>query len=195
MDSHSSKTLKVVILGEGRVGKTSLTTKYCLGQFDENEESTINASYLQKEVEVDGQKRTMTIWDTAGQEKFAALAPVYYRDADGAVLVYDITIKQTFEKVHKWIRELREHAGEEITIIIVGNKCDRENDREVDEEESKDWAKKYNAEHFHTSAKSGKGIEEAFQSLATKLFQKKKAKEGRQRLKLQKEKPKADSCC
>jgi len=189
-------TFKVVMLGEGRVGKTSLTTKYCLGQFNENEESTINASYLQKEIEIDGQKKTLAIWDTAGQEKFAAMAPIYYRDAEGAVLVYDITIRETIDKVHKWIKELREHAGDEITIVIVGNKCDRDNERKVPEEEALKFSVDYNAKHFNTSAKSGKGIEEAFQYLAHQIYKKKGGAGSKKKIRVSEQrKKKSDPCC
>jgi len=123
------------------------------------------------------------------------LAPIYYRDAEGAVLVYDITIKETLGKVHKWIAELRSHAGDEITVVIVGNKCDREIDRQVPEEEALEWAKKYNAVHFNTSAKSGKGIEEAFQYLAKELYRKKDSKDKKKKLRISEKKKKSEPCC
>eukprot|EP00330_Aristerostoma_sp_ATCC50986_P011583 CAMPEP_0114586246 /NCGR_PEP_ID=MMETSP0125-20121206/9521_1 /TAXON_ID=485358 ORGANISM="Aristerostoma sp., Strain ATCC 50986" /NCGR_SAMPLE_ID=MMETSP0125 /ASSEMBLY_ACC=CAM_ASM_000245 /LENGTH=127 /DNA_ID=CAMNT_0001781595 /DNA_START=47 /DNA_END=430 /DNA_ORIENTATION=+ len=125
----TKNTFKVVMLGEGRVGKTSLTLKYCVNKFDENQESTINASYLDKEVKFGDQSKKLAIWDTAGQEKFAAMAPIYYRDAEGAVLVYDITYRESFDKVQKWMAELKNHADEDIDIVIAGNKCDRASER------------------------------------------------------------------
>ena len=96
------------MLGEGRVGKTSLTLRYVKGQFDINEESTMNADFLEKPIELGmGRNVLAAIWDTAGQEKFRALAPMYYRDASGAVLVYDITFRESFSRVVNWVKELR----------------------------------------------------------------------------------------
>jgi len=154
--------IKLVMLGEGRVGKTSLTLRYVSNEFDEHRETTINASYLEKSINVAGEQRKLAIWDTAGQEKFSALAPIYYRDAEGAVLVYDITMKESFPKVAKWLTELRDHAGDDIILAIAGNKCDRESDRQIRREDAEEFARKNNAKHFETSAKTNKGIGEVF---------------------------------
>ena len=98
--------LKLVLLGEGRVGKTSLLLRYIRGSFQEKQQSTLQASYLDKRIDVNGKTAQLSVWDTAGQERFHALGPIYYRDADGALLVYDITDSESFSKVRKWVKEM-----------------------------------------------------------------------------------------
>jgi small GTP-binding protein len=175
--SGGKSHIKLVVLGEGRVGKTSLTLRYVQNKFADREESTINASYLEKDISLGKSRRKLAIWDTAGQEKFSAVAPIYYRDAEGAVLVYDITMKESFPKVNKWLQELREHAGDEIILAIVGNKMDKENERQIDKGVAEEYARRNNAKHFETSAKMGKGIEEVFAYLATEISKKNKEQE------------------
>lgn len=114
---------KIVLLGEGRVGKTSLLSRYVRHAFNEREASTQNASYLEKRVAVDGRQVVLSIWDTAGQERFHSLAPIYYRGADGALLVYDVTDAESFRRMAQWERELRA-AGCSPAIVIAGNKVD-----------------------------------------------------------------------
>ena len=120
----------------------------------------------------------MSIWDTAGQERFHALGPIYYRDANGALLVYDITDSESFAKVRKWVKELRKIVGSEIAIVIAGNKVDLERNRQVDEAEVMAYAKSVNASHFYTSAKQNLGLNETFEKLATTMVERKKKKEG-----------------
>merc|ERR1719353_835424 len=115
---------KIVILGEGRVGKTSLLRRYVTSNFDDREVSTQNAAYLEKKVAIRGEQVQLCLWDTAGQERFHALAPIYYRDADGALLVYDITDPSSFERAAKWVKELRAQGSAHCVLAIVGNKCD-----------------------------------------------------------------------
>ena len=95
---------KCVLLGEGRVGKTSILLRYTKGEYDERQVSTLQASFVDKKIVVEGNNVQLSIWDTAGQERFHALGPIYYRDADGALLVYDITDLESFNKVKKWVR-------------------------------------------------------------------------------------------
>ena len=127
--------LKVVLLGEGRVGKTSILLRYVRDEFAEKQQSTLQASYLDKRISVGTTNAQMSVWDTAGQERFHALGPIYYRDADGALLVYDITDAESFNKVKKWIKELRKIVGNDIVIVIAGNKVDLERNRQVDEKQ------------------------------------------------------------
>jgi Ras-related protein Rab-21 len=119
-----SDVFKIVVLGEARVGKTSITLRYTLSKFDEKQVSTVDASYLEKEIEVDEAKYRLAIWDTAGQEQYHALNSVYYRDAAGAILVYDITDRDSFAKVKKWVDELKIYLPDDTPIAIAGNKCD-----------------------------------------------------------------------
>lgn len=107
----------------GRVGKTSILHRYINNTFDENQESTVNCSYYQKDLEFHGVKYTFCLWDTAGQEKFNALTNIYYRDAKGAILVYDVSIEESFNKVKKWHEELKIFNPDTV-IAIAGNKVD-----------------------------------------------------------------------
>merc|ERR1719473_1956459 len=105
------------------------------------------------------------IWDTAGQERVHGLAPIYYRDAVGALLVYDITDRESFNKVRNWVKELRKIVGKNIVLVIAGNKCDLEKQRQVDDAEAKAYADSVGAHHLLVSAKTGKMVEETFLEL------------------------------
>ncbi|GMH70308.1 hypothetical protein TrLO_g1634 [Triparma laevis f. longispina] len=163
--------LKVVLLGEGRVGKTSILFRYIRNEFQEKQQSTLQASYMDKKIKVGTTTAQLSVWDTAGQERFHALGPIYYRDADGALLVYDITDSESFTKVRKWVKELRKIVGGDINIVIAGNKIDLERNRQVEEKEVLEYAKSVGATHFYTSAKQNLGLEECFTDLATKMVQ------------------------
>ena len=155
--------IKVVLLGDGRVGKTSLLNKYITNKFNDKEDMTINSCYLEKELEINGIKWTSCIWDTAGQEKFNALTPIYYRDAKGAILVYDASNPETFTKVKKWAEELNNFSKDGIKIVVAGNKVDK--GVEIDKSEILDYCHSINANHFFTSAKTGDNVNEMFFTL------------------------------
>ena len=113
-------SFKVVLLGEGCVGKTSLVLRYCENKFNDKHITTLQASFLTKKLNIGGKRVNLAIWDTAGQERFHALGPIYYRDSNGAILVYDITDEDSFQKVKNWVKELRKMLGNEICLCIVG---------------------------------------------------------------------------
>jgi Ras-related protein Rab-21 len=119
------------------------------------------------------------IWDTAGQERFHALGPIYYRDAQGALLTYDITDRDSFTKVQHWVKELRKIVGKDIVLVIAGNKVDLEKNRQVDLKESEAFAKSVGAVHVLCSAKTGQGVEQAFLEITKKML-KKQAKKMKQ---------------
>ena len=165
-----SSTFKIVLLGEGRVGKTSLVSRFVKDQFDSQEASTVQASmYSKMKLEIDGKPVDVSVWDTAGQERFHALGPIYYRNSNGAVLVYDITDPDTFERTKMWLRELRNVVGEGIQIVLCGNKGDLEKEREVPVEMANEWAQSQGALHFTTSAKTALNVNEAFTALVTAI--------------------------
>jgi len=126
MATPGGLAFKVVLLGEGRVGKTCLCLRYVQNSFTDNQESTIQATYLDKRLNVGKKSVRLMIWDTAGQERFHALGPIYYREANGALLVYDITDRESFNKVRNWVHELRAEQGMQIQLVIAGNKSDLE---------------------------------------------------------------------
>lgn len=165
-----SYSFKVVLLGEGCVGKTSLTLRYVRNEFNDSHITTIQASFLPKRVNVEGARVNLAIWDTAGQERFHALGPIYYRDADGALLVYDITDHQSFERVQSWVKELRKMLGKDIVLAIAGNKCDMAKERTVTREEAEEYAKQVSATHFETSAKKYINVDEVFLHLTEEMI-------------------------
>lgn len=164
------RKLKVVMLGEGRVGKTSLLTRFLNNSFADDQASTVQAKmHSSLKMEVEGQVCEVAFWDTAGQERFHALGPIYYRDAQGAVLTYDITDKDSFAKVRVWLRELHQVVGENIAIVVVGNKCDLERERKVKKEEAESWCAEQGAQHFLASAKLDLNVSNAFNGLVNKI--------------------------
>eukprot|EP00227_Mantoniella_beaufortii_P013772 CAMPEP_0197581608 /NCGR_PEP_ID=MMETSP1326-20131121/5075_1 /TAXON_ID=1155430 /ORGANISM="Genus nov. species nov., Strain RCC2288" /LENGTH=175 /DNA_ID=CAMNT_0043145543 /DNA_START=284 /DNA_END=807 /DNA_ORIENTATION=- len=166
---------KVVLLGEGRVGKTSLLLRYVNDIFSETQPATIQASYLTKRITVDGSSAQLNIWDTAGQERFHALGPIYYRDADAALLVFDITDVDSFTRVKNWVKELRKMAGKDIVLVLAGNKIDMERNRQVTNEDAEAYSASVDAQLFSTSAKLNRGVEQAFLNIAKRLIARKAA--------------------
>ncbi|XP_030563150.1 ras-related protein Rab-21 [Drosophila novamexicana] len=157
---------KAVLLGEGCVGKTSLVLRYMEDKFNTQHLSTLQASFVTKKVTLpDEQRAQLNIWDTAGQERFHALGPIYYRGSDGALLVYDITDQDSFQKVKSWVRELKQMRGSEIALIIVGNKTDLEDQRAISYETALRYAQTVGAQYVETSAKENEGVNELFELL------------------------------
>lgn len=159
------------LTGEGRVGKTSLVLRFCRDTFTEGQPPTIQASCLERALRLGDRTVNLVIWDTAGQERFHALGPIYYRDADAALLVFDITDTDSFKRVHMWVRELRKMVGNEILLTIAGNKLDLERQRVVSKQEAADYAESVGAIYCETSAKLGKGIDDVFSSMGKRLLQ------------------------
>ena len=176
--SSSSSRFKVVLLGEGRVGKTSILLRFIKGEYNDRQVSTLQASYLDKKIPVSGGTAHLSVWDTAGQERFHALGPIYYRDADGALLVYDITDAESFNRIKKWVKELRKIVGSDISLSIAGNKVDLEKNRAVDEAEAVAYAASVGATHFHTSAKANKGLDDVFTDLSKRMMDQRVEKGG-----------------
>ena len=174
MSNENEYTIKVVILGEGRVGKTSILERHFKNTFDAGQKSTVNSAFFEKTIKMkDGRTVKFKFWDTAGQEKFDAVQSMYYRDSSGAILVYDLTNKDTFTKVEKWIKEIKATVTGEISFIICGNKFDLV-DKEVIDEQNKEtlsFCQKYNLKHFFTSAKTNYNIPEAFDHLTKKIIE------------------------
>lgn len=173
------QNFKVVLLGEGRVGKTSLVLRYVNNVFSENQQTTIQASFLSKRLALGDTTVNLAIWDTAGQERFHALGPIYYRDADGALLVYDTTDRDSFAKVKMWVQELRKMVGPDIVLCIAGNKIDLAKDRAVDHEQAEEYAQSVGALHCLTSARNGKGIDDTFLSITKAMLAARAERAGR----------------
>ncbi|KAJ1854542.1 Vacuolar protein sorting-associated protein 21 [Coemansia sp. RSA 1822] len=175
--------VKVVLLGEAAVGKSSLVLRFVNDDFVENKEPTIGAAFMTQKVRLEDSVLKLDIWDTAGQERFHSLAPMYYRNADAAVVVYDITRASSLDKAKSWIKELQRHASPNIVIALVGNKLDLVDSEEVEENEeevaergrqvqaetARAYAQEMNLLFIETSAKTGMGVVETFTEIAKKL--------------------------
>lgn len=159
--------IKVCIIGDTDVGKTSLSMRYCHGEFPENSTPTIGASFLQKRVLVDNAEINLQIWDTAGQERFRSMAPMYYRGAKAAVCVFDVTNEESFQRVMIWLRDLKAHADPNIVVCLAGNKCDRP--AAFDLGKCEVLAKSIGASFIKTSALSGENVDLVFDTLSRKI--------------------------
>ncbi|EGG20448.1 Rab GTPase [Cavenderia fasciculata] len=170
--SEAEKSFKVVLLGEGCVGKTSIVLRYIQNTFVDKHVMTQHAGFFQKNINIAGKRVGLTIWDTAGQERFHALGPIYYRGSQGAIVVYDITDADSYTKAKNWIKELKAMLGNDIVLCLIGNKCDLEKSRVITLEESEAYAASVGAKHYGTSAKLNKGVEELFLDLTKRMLTK-----------------------
>ena len=158
--------LKLVLLGDSGVGKTNLIARYISNSFDENTRATIGVEFFCKNFRIN-KKRTIKveIWDTAGQERYKAITSVYYKGAKGAFIVYDITSRKTFENIDKWIGEIKERTTDDVKLIIIGNKTDLNNEREVKSEEALIKYQDMDIPLIETSALEDTNVNEAFINL------------------------------
>ena len=164
--------LKVIILGESGVGKTSLMKQYVNKRFSQQYKATIGADFLTKEIMIDDQLVTIQIWDTAGQERFQSLGVAFYRGADACMLVYDITKTKTFDKLEQWKNEFQRQANipgdiSNFPFVVVGNKCDLVQRRKVDRSKVERWCEDHNGiNSMECSAKDASGVDQAFMLIA-----------------------------
>merc|ERR1712107_544965 len=158
-----------VLLGESAVGKSSLVLRFVKGQFHEFQESTIGAAFLTQTVVLDDTTVKFEIWDTAGQERYHSLAPMYYRGAQAAIVVYDITNADTFTRAKTWVRELQRQARPDIVIALAGNKSDLGSRRTVEYEEANAYAEENGLLFLETSAKNANNVNEIFLAIARRL--------------------------
>lgn len=162
---------RIVLLGEAAVGKTSFVLRFVEGKFFDRLESTIGAAFSTQTVSVDGQEMKFEIWDTAGQERYHSLAPMYYRGAQAAVIVYDITERDSFLRAKAWVSELQKQGNPTTATVIAlaGNKADLENRRSVAFEEARSYAEDNGFIFRETSAKTGQNVSDVFLQIARKM--------------------------
>ncbi|EPB83299.1 rab family, other [Mucor circinelloides 1006PhL] len=160
-------SVKLVLLGESSVGKSSIVTRYATDTFVEGRDATIGAAFLTKVCSTDDREVKFEIWDTAGQERFHSLAPMYYRNALAAIVVFDVTKYSSFTRAQTWVQELQRQANPHLTIAFVGNKIDTEKRyRDVSTEEADLYAKEFNLLYFETSARVGTNVHHVFTEIA-----------------------------
>ena len=161
---------KCVLVGDSAVGKSSVAHRYISDDFYEFQEPTIGAAFMAKKLNIDDREIRLEIWDTAGQERYRSLAPMYYRNASVAIVIYDITQVSSFEGAKSWIKEISKRAKSNCMIVLLGNKSDLENERKIDENEVNTYIENKNILHFKTSAKTGLNIKRIFNTIINKLL-------------------------
>ncbi|XP_023028986.1 ras-related protein Rab-18-B [Leptinotarsa decemlineata] len=171
MDDDILTTLKILIIGESGVGKSSLLLRFTEDNFDPEQTLTIGVDFKTKKLNIDGNTVKLAIWDTAGQERFRTLTPSYYRDAQGAILVFDVSSYATFAKLETWLSELETYSTKSNIIkMIVGNKIDVDK-REVSRDEAMKFARRHQTLYIEASAKTKDGVQSAFEELVYKIIQ------------------------
>ncbi|XP_046842555.1 ras-related protein Rab-22A-like [Xenia sp. Carnegie-2017] len=165
------REIKVCLLGDTGVGKSCLVLRFVSDRFDDRSKPTIGASFMSKMFVVDEQAYKFQIWDTAGQERYRSLAPLYYRDASAAIVVYDITNQSSFYALKDWIKEIRRYGPNECVIAIAGNKCDLDDQREISMQSAREYAESVEAIFTETSALSSRNVQELFIEISRRLPQ------------------------
>ncbi|GMY22360.1 ras-related protein RGP1-like [Fagus crenata] len=161
---------KVVLIGDSAVGKSQLLARFARNEFSLDSKATIGVEFQTRTLLIDHKTVKAQIWDTAGQERYRAVTSAYYRGAVGAMLVYDISKRQSFDHVAKWLEELRSHADKNIVIILVGNKSDLGSLRAVPTEDAKEFAERENLFFMETSALEATNVESAFLTILTEIY-------------------------
>lgn len=192
MDFQPKNLFRVVTLGESSVGKTSIINQLVHREINPVEQPTIGASFLVFEEEVEGNRIGMQIWDTAGQEKYKSLSPIYCRGAAAAIIVYDITCHRSFEKLEQWAYLVSDVSGADTVIFIVANKCDLAAMAEVSDDEVNAWAEARGFAVVKTSARTGQGVAELFHAMAIELNKREYLSRGSNRILTD---AKKTSCC
>lgn len=165
---NNDKKCNIVIVGDGFVGKSALISKYAVNDFQAKYIVTVGIDYYEKEEEISNEKIKVKIWDTAGQERYQGLTKSFYKYGNGIILTYDVTNRESFNNLKKWIDSIMNFKKENATIIIVGNKIDLS--RQVSKEDAVELARRNRYKYFETSAKTGKGVNKCFLYLINKII-------------------------
>ena len=171
-DDSYEMMVKVVLVGDSGVGKTNIMSKYLKNQFMEHSKATVGVEFGSKLFNHQGHKIKAQIWDTAGQEKYKAITGAYYKGSKGAFIVYDITRKDTFASIERWVNDLKATSDPKLTIILIGNKNDLDDKREVSKDQGEEKAKSFGCAFLETSAFSGDNLDKAFELMVKEIYEK-----------------------
>ena len=171
-DSPTEMIFKIIIIGDLASGKTNILAKYLTNTFEPNSTPTIGVEMKVKDFKIKEDLVKAQFWDTAGQEKYDSLTTSYYKGAKGALIVYDITQKSSFDKIESLLKKLRDNSNKNVSVILVGNKCDLEDNREVLKEDGEELAQKLKIKFMEVSAKTGENLDKMFQNLIDEVYEK-----------------------
>mmetsp|Transcript_22122 Transcript_22122/g.37039 ORF Transcript_22122/g.37039 Transcript_22122/m.37039 type:complete len:207 (+) Transcript_22122:129-749(+) len=166
-DNAFDMQIKLLMIGDSGVGKTCLLLRYANDSFSPTFITTIGIDFKIKNIQLDGKRIKLQIWDTAGQERFRTITTSYFRGAQGILLVYDVTDRNSFISIRNWVAQIQMHADVNVNKILIGNKCDVQDQRAISYEEGEALAKEYNIHFYETSAKQDLNVEKSFITIAT----------------------------
>lgn len=169
MTNKYDHLFKLLIIGESGVGKTCLLLQFTEGSFTSNHLTTIGIDFKIKIINLEEKQIKLQIWDTAGQERFRTITKTYYKGAHGIILTYDVTDENSFKNIRNWVKQIEQNAQTNVSKVLVGNKCDRE-DRKISYEEGAKLASEFNMKFYETSAKSNYNVNETFTYLTKEIL-------------------------
>ena len=169
-DEREDYKLKVVIVGDSGVGKSNLIKRFTTNEFNEHSKATVGVEFLSRYYKINDKIFKIEMWDTAGQERYKSITAAYYKGAKGALIVYDTTSAKSFENVDKWLGEIKEKAGKDIKLIIIGNKIDLKDKKVITTEQALTRAKELDIPLMETSAKDATNVKEAFHDLLKEMY-------------------------
>ncbi len=161
---------KIVIIGDSGVGKTNLIKRFITNTFSDNSKATVGVEFISKSYKINKKVFKIELWDTAGQERYKSITAVYYKGAKGALVVYDTTCKKTFENIDKWLAEIKDKTSDDIKLMLIGNKIDLKEFREVTNEEAMEKAQILGIPIMETSALDATNVKEAFNDLLKEMY-------------------------
>ena len=169
-EDNSDIKVKIMLIGDSNVGKTSIIKRYCKNIFSKSHIATVGIDLETKNIKIGKQVINLQLWDTAGQERYRVLSKNYYNNSDAFIIVYDITNSKSFENVTNWILQIKENASENVKSVLLGNKSDLEDKRVINEEKGKKLAKENNINFYETSAENGANIDKAIIDLVEEVL-------------------------
>eukprot|EP01095_Lingulamoeba_sp_RSL-Kostka_P006774 TRINITY_DN2144_c0_g1_i1.p1 TRINITY_DN2144_c0_g1~~TRINITY_DN2144_c0_g1_i1.p1 ORF type:complete len:204 (+),score=48.25 TRINITY_DN2144_c0_g1_i1:58-669(+) len=170
MSEEDPKIFKIIVVGDSGVGKTCLIKQFTQHIFYESNQSTISTDLGMRDEIINGKPTKLHIWDTAGQEQYRSIVTAYYRNSYGAIIVFDMTRRDSFQNANTWLQELKKHAGDQVRVILVGNKADCEYMRAVTTKEAEEYAEYYNLLYYETSAKTSLNVDKMFLTLSEDIW-------------------------